>query len=240
MGTVSGIEGPFWNEADGQRWEYVPSEGQDYTTPFMFRLVTIHVDEILRDDIGVKRVASPFTPRVVGLLLSWHRAETSRAPGGQFEVGEKVLFAAVQRSLLYARGSDRCPATSNRGLLRFYILCRKKELRWRSRMQSTHLEPLAAVLARLEASRSIDHPEWDSLRYGRHSAADVRQSMERDKTIRDSRARYVNDGRTRIEPVIQNAERPAVRRAWLGLSACLFVLVFLALVSGLGKPQRMT
>lgn len=54
--TVASVGGPFWNAADGQKWTHRlrdTDEGpRDYTTPELYREVTLEVKEILRDDHG--------------------------------------------------------------------------------------------------------------------------------------------------------------------------------------------
>jgi len=56
VGEVIGVEGPFWNQDNGQKWE--ADDGgkptdllSDYTIPILYREISIEVSEVLRDDI---------------------------------------------------------------------------------------------------------------------------------------------------------------------------------------------
>lgn len=56
-GVVRSVDGPYWNQADGQFW---PRHEDDYTAQSIYREVTIDVTDVLWDELGDARIGQPF------------------------------------------------------------------------------------------------------------------------------------------------------------------------------------
>lgn len=96
-GSVSAVDGPFWNQANGQFWDRVPSE--DYALQGLYREVTLDVSEVLWDDFGAAAAARPFQfitygdgqgsdPRHGGLS----------GDGAHFAIGDEVVVLLEWRA----------------------------------------------------------------------------------------------------------------------------------------------
>lgn len=49
-GRITGVSGPFWNQADGQRW--FADHALDYENPSLYREISLAVDSVIFDEIG--------------------------------------------------------------------------------------------------------------------------------------------------------------------------------------------
>ncbi len=86
------VDGPFWNQADGQKWAPVDApvaEGGDYTAPVLYREVTIRVSEVLRDDFGI---LTSDVVTIEALGAGPDGADENAYIGGHFAVGDEVLL----------------------------------------------------------------------------------------------------------------------------------------------------
>ena len=62
-GVVRSVDGPYWNQADGQFWS---RQEEDFTFQSIYREVTIDVVEVLWDELGDAQVGRPFPFIAVG------------------------------------------------------------------------------------------------------------------------------------------------------------------------------
>jgi hypothetical protein len=70
-GEVLSVEGPFWNEADGQLWQQVVEAADqeasvDLAIPQLYREVAFRVDEVLLDETGTLVAGDSITLLVLG------------------------------------------------------------------------------------------------------------------------------------------------------------------------------
>ena len=94
-GTVTQVEGPFWNQASGQKWE----DSGSYTVPYMYREIRLAVTETLRNDFDVD-VSGDF----VFIAIGGGETATGDAPfiGGHFNVDDEVIVF-LSSQVLYMR-----------------------------------------------------------------------------------------------------------------------------------------
>lgn len=99
---VVDVAGPFWNQADGQKWVDDPA-GLDYTNPVLYREVTLKPLEFYRNDLGIDATGN-FTITVLGggtdgeLAVSYDTA----LRGGTFTKGEEVVVL-LSEEVFYLR-----------------------------------------------------------------------------------------------------------------------------------------
>jgi len=92
--TVLAVDGPFWNQADGQKWidsgAATFAEGADYTVPVMYREVTLSIDRVERDDLAIPTEGSDL------VMIALGGGETADDPdalaGGSYTVGERLVL----------------------------------------------------------------------------------------------------------------------------------------------------
>jgi hypothetical protein len=91
-GEVLGVDGPFWNEADGQYWEQVSA---DMTVPMLYREVAFRVDSVLYDSTGSLRPGTEISLLVLGGGGSQPRVGAGATEGVVLHPGdEQMLFLA--------------------------------------------------------------------------------------------------------------------------------------------------
>ncbi|VAW08747.1 hypothetical protein MNBD_ACTINO02-1586, partial [hydrothermal vent metagenome] len=188
------VAGPFWNQADGQKWVDDP-EGTDYTNPVLYREVTLRPLEFYRNDLGIDATGN-FTITVLGggtdgeLAVSYDTA----LRGGTFTKGEEVVVL-LSEGVFYLREG---PVDAIQPLLGgFGVLHRQVEddglVVFAPEMFGT--PPGAAVSLRpslgfteTEVSEIVgsirDEPraEWEWL-VNRRTAADVEEMLRKDKEL---------------------------------------------------------
>lgn len=96
--SVESVEGPFWNTADGQKWEEISdkslAEGGDYTSPILYREITIRVEDVIRNEMAVPDDRIEF----IALGGGTHSQDQDPLVGGDFREGERlVLFLTESR-----------------------------------------------------------------------------------------------------------------------------------------------
>ncbi len=92
VGTVTAVDGPFWNAADGQKWT---SQPDDYTSPGLYREVTIDVEQVIRDELGLP----PGRVEFVTLGGGDGSQDRNALLGGDFRVGDRVLVLLYTEAL---------------------------------------------------------------------------------------------------------------------------------------------
>ena len=185
-GTVAGVEGPFWNQASGGPWE------ADYDTDFidawMYREVTLDVDEVLWDDLGL--------PDPVTFIASGHGGPQVQCPdnGPPFGTGDQVIVLLSSRAFLLRENAvdviqDHGAAY---GTLRVFTV--GDELRYRQYRQSTArvtvevddpiperypdgitLDEFRRLVLEVKATDRPDD-QWDSF-YELETAAEIRELL---------------------------------------------------------------
>lgn len=98
IATVIAIDGPFWNQADGQKWEASELVGGDYTVPVLYREISLDVDRFLWNELGLE------TNRLIIRVLGGGKDQIGGDPfiGGHFEQGESVLIL-LRSDVFYMR-----------------------------------------------------------------------------------------------------------------------------------------
>lgn len=92
--TVTGVEGPFWNQSDGQKWSDDPVRG-DYTIPVLYREVKLEIDSVTRDDFGI--TADKASIKIVALGGGPSSDDPDSYAAGHFSVGDRlVLFLSME------------------------------------------------------------------------------------------------------------------------------------------------
>jgi len=166
------VDGPFWNQADGQRWELTES---DFTPPDLYREVQFDVTEVLRDDVGVE--PGRIVIRVRG---GGSGAETTdSAPfGGTFIPGEDVYILVTLSAYFMREGPiDVFQPLDQSGGVFHASVSGVLDRDLFSGGSETIDE--SEFLRMLQVSRVEDRPEWDRYRFPL-TAAIARERIDRD------------------------------------------------------------
>ena len=94
IASVAEVAGPFWNQADGQKW--AKNSETDYTHPLLYREVTVNVETILRDDHGTVEDVMVF----VAIGGGEGSEDIGAFDGGRFVEGERLVLFLYTAELL--------------------------------------------------------------------------------------------------------------------------------------------
>ena len=101
-GEVLSVQGPFWNEADGQYWEEKPGDMEDpgdMTIPELYREVAFRVDSVILDETSTLGPGAEITLLVTGGGQGTPRVGMRAWEGAVMQPGdEQVLLLAYMGS----------------------------------------------------------------------------------------------------------------------------------------------
>lgn len=175
QGSVTDVQGPFWNQADGQKW-VDDAANPNYTDPTLYREITISVSSVLRDDLGV--VNDILIIRAYGGGTPEEGEAALR--GGNFVPGEEIVVLLSQEAFFMREG----PIDWLIPLLGFQsVLHVHRTTDLVTLLPETPVDPfpLAVFLTDLASSRLTPHPEWDDLRFGRRDASEIEELLAREE-----------------------------------------------------------
>lgn len=188
IGTVTSVTGPFWNQANGQKWDGadgpLPDAVIDYTVPMRYREVTLQVVEVLWDDIDLS------SEKLTMLVSGGGDTQVGDEPfkAGQFTEGEEVLVLLSSDVFFMREGPVEAvrPYYSRQGV--YHLVADISEVRVvpdvvhvaraaEPEVPDITLPPVAAFpvledfVAEAHALRSGSHPEWEPYRPAKGQAA---------------------------------------------------------------------
>lgn len=174
LGEIRSVNGPFWNQDSGQKWEYDDGTGSrrdgDYTTPFMYYQVGVSIERTLADDLDL---AGP----VIEFLVPAFQIEDvdGPVPVGLFSVSDRVVVG-LAIDIFYMRAEPVLALRLFHGTA-FHVADDETVRSWsllaneQARADNPDVAPidekpveLGMFVERVSELRSESHPEWESYR----------------------------------------------------------------------------